>query len=322
MNFLLHSKRAARSRARILPGLLFTLLWLGQFPGSLSGEETASPPRIRSSQEVARRVVILHALHALRFQAGAEKVEDESLLESMHRERQRLGVWLHREGLWEDLDEDEKALILSKPREVSPVMSRELFTLEVDVLTLLHCLGLHELPFPDGRPDLREEATLAVPTCGESTREFIESARRNSEPALRTALQMTELWNYRAILWEKFDARAFPAGEELRSLVVDLEASMAAVAMTPRPMPDGEAFFRELIRYTAYLASGQDMAHPPVEDDFPAFGKAYRKLDSREHHILELQARRRLEILRWILNEKTTASTWFPPVEKKEEKKA
>ncbi len=296
--------------------LLSFLLGLALHPRAF-GEETESP---RLQKEVAQRAIVLQALYSLRFQVNAHLIDDPDVLENMAEEKKRIGVWLNREGLWETLSNAEKNLILSHPGELSQDIFLPLFSLKEDINTLLYTLGYRKLFIPDGAREPKSLITPPIPHCGESTKKFIELAKLRSESDLRSALQMTEIWLYRALLWERVDEKEFPQGDDLTALVSNLKEKMSELQIEMRPITTGEDFFKELIRYTAFLASGQDMAKPPIEDDFPAFGKAYKNLKASEQKSLKQQAQRRLDILRWILNEETTQSTWATPTEQKEKR--
>ncbi len=110
---------------------------------------------------------------------------------------------------------------------------------------------------------------------------FINSARLRADKEIDTARQTVELWNW-------------------RSRTRQLQEQKYPYTPTEPMKKAGMNTLEDVIRITAQTAGNDGLLPPPISDDFPARGKAYRDLTADEWSEVRSIAMERHFTLNWL----------------------
>lgn len=186
--------------------------------------------------------------------------------------RDGLNGWLHREGLWDALSPAERKSLSrgagwwSEQDAIDASWRREALGAIAWAIGIIPALPAWDTSFGEDLPKMvGKDRSLAW---------VLQRLSPRSEGEIRRARDMAELWLWRArttrLMREKPDA----------------------------PMPPGMTF-EKIIRLACEKAK-QEGVFEPVEDDFPALGKAYRALTDEEWGTMRSIASERLHAFNWL----------------------
>jgi hypothetical protein len=182
------------------------------------------------------------------------------------------------EGLWEHLSPDEQEFA---SRTLVTMTNRE----QIDaswriesVQALMWALNLiPKLPPYDDMAD--HDLLLRIPCDGFA--EFIRAARLRKRAEIDRARDIAELWHWRSRERELIEEdRPFPKNEKV-----------AALGFHSRD---------DVIRFTARMLAERGKIPAPIDEDFPALGKAYRDLSGEEWWKVGMIAIERHFTLNWL----------------------
>ncbi len=266
-------------------------------------EDSTAPPRRPDAAEVARRALILRAVHAVRLYPRAGEEVEPTIVDHFEAERRKMVGWLEREGLLVHATRWERGVLGARVGTLSVEDALRASEARESVEALLFALGLMEsLPPYDGSAR-RSRLKRSFPRIGEPTAEFIKSARLRPADAINAAREVAVLWHWRARTRELFESERFPIGEAFERSRDEVRTGMRRVGLEPREITDGEALFEELVRFSSHWGHSQGMIPLPIDADFPAFGKAYRDLDAEQFRRARTIARARHRAFNWLAGE-------------------
>lgn len=228
-------------------------------------------PQLRPSDEdAARRLVILKYVVVYTITAPPrdmlEKLiavcnaeEEKKFIKDTEKEMDHFWRPFHETGLWDHVSPNEREFAANTITSMSFDQQVNASWRMEAVQVLMWALGLiRQLPAYDTMAghDLLKMVPSDFP-------KFIASARLRNEAVIDDARDLAELWHWRSRTRQLIEeARAFPA-----------DAKMKAA---------GFHSFDDIVRFTARKSSERGRIPACIDDDFPAKGKAYRKLTSQE----------------------------------------
>lgn len=243
-------------------------------------ENTQDPPvRLVLPETAAKRALCLGSIVSRAcicedvIQAARDSSADaeRTMSEAISRQFGHMNAWLRSERLWGALSAKERSL-MDKP--LGAWTQQELIDAHwrTEALGVIEwALGIQQTLPPYDQPF---DSAVVVRELGvlSSTTAFLAKARLRTVDEIAKARSVAELW-----LWRARTTQLQKKG-------------------TPPP-PD--ATFEEIIAITAKLA-GEEGLFTPIQQDFPAFGKAYSALTDDEWSLMGSIARERLYALNWL----------------------
>lgn len=196
-----------------------------------------------------------------------------AFLEKMKHYYQTQEQRIRNAGLWNDMDEVERAFIQAGPVEIPQQAWIDANWVGESLSCLLWALELFpEIPASDKELSIERKKHLArlpeaILTGGHKLRasDLIEKQR-----------DLAELWHWRS--------RTRRLQEEGR---------------TPAELPGGMTV-EQMLRLTSQKAADEGLIPPPISGDFPALGKAYRDLSPTEFSIATSIAVERHRAFNWL----------------------
>jgi hypothetical protein len=215
-------------------------------------------------------VTMLGAIAAAVAEGTADEEQAAEYVTESHR-------WLIREKLVEDLSGGERALIAKELAEWTPQEQTNAGWRNESLGVLLWALSaLDEIPpYDAGFERLPALVPLLAPTA-----DFRARASLRPPEVIGRARDIAELWHWRA------RTRQLQERGELQGDGHDLDA---------------------ITRQAAALAQADGSIPQPIDEDFPAYGKPYRELDSAEYASVTSSAVERHYALNWLCG---YASDW------------
>jgi Domain of unknown function (DUF4272) len=232
--------------------------------------DKAPQPR-PSPRDAARRLVVLKyvVVYALaapppdKYRKLLEKCSaDDRRKFTADAEARREEFWqpLRQAGLWEYLSSSERELAGSTVVTMSPQQQFNATWRMEAAQVIVWALGLtpHLPPYDvHAQRDVLNE----IPT--EDIPRFVSSAQLREESEIDQARADAELWHWRSRTRQLVEeGREFPADEESRAA--------------------GFRSYDDVVRFIARKLTGETRMVACIEEDFPAKGKAYRKLSAQE----------------------------------------
>jgi len=221
----------------------------------------------------ARRTFCLSAV----FLRG--EVEQGLLLPASHechyahlKKNAQLIDWLTRFDFWKDLSEVEKSKLMPEPGTWSHDDIIWASWQTESLGTLLWCLRkINVMPSMDS---LFDSMALVrnIPLLGEP-QDFMRSSVLRPPETISRLYKEIELWNWRVHV---------------------------SVAKEMGLSPPTSWTWSKIIRVTIELANREGILSEPVEDDFPCFGRPFRKLDKTHIQQVASASTERLRALAWI----------------------
>ena len=232
---------------------------------------TKNPHPRPSAEDVARRLVVLkyvvvYALTApprdmLRTLFQQWSANDRKEFDTAA-EARREEFWqpLHQAALWKYVSASERELakttIVTMTSQQHVNASWRMESAQV----LMWALGL--VPHLPPYDTLANHDLLKKIPSGDIP-SFVSAARLRNESEVDRARDDAELWHWRSRTRQLIeDGREFPADEQSRAA--------------------GFSSYDDIVRFTARELSEEGRIPASIEDDFPAYAKAYRKLSAQE----------------------------------------
>ena len=176
-------------------------------------------------------------------------------------------------GLWDEMDESERAFIQAGPIEIPQQAWIDANWVGESLACLLWVLELFpEIPASDQELSIERKKHLArlpeaILTGGHKLR---------ASDLIQKQRDLAELWHWRA-----------------RTRCLQEEGRM------PTVLPGGMTV-EQMLRRTSEKAAEEGVIPPPIEGDFPAFGKPYRNLTPTEFSIATSIAMERHRAFNWL----------------------
>jgi hypothetical protein len=273
-----------------------------EIPGESAEPALAGGPR--SAADVARRALVLRCLGQISLAPRSTERAESSTMEYFEGERQKMVAWMRREKFWSAATPREQAFLsthigthvrgsLDPTKEWREELSTALWALG----------GVKRMPGYDEPAAAFTDMAKRLPRIGLPTEGFIQAAQLRAAGVILHERQKAEMWQWRALAWERMARKDFPEGEELRELRAGLREKADEENFRLRPMPDGQTLFLELIRFSSNHAYQKGLIQRPIQEDFPAFGKRYSTLRNTEVTLLKRYATERLDVLLWMMGE-------------------
>jgi hypothetical protein len=231
---------------------------------------TKKPQTRPSAEDAARRLLVLkyvvvYALTApprdmLRslFQRWSAEDRDKFTRDA---EARREEFWrpLHVANLWEPVSPSERELAGTTIVTMSPQQQVNASWRAEAAQALMWALGLiTSLPPYDNQAS--HDLLKQIPSSDLSS---FSSAHLRNDSEIERARDDAELWHWRSRTRELIEqGREFPANEQSRAA--------------------GFNSYDDIVRFTAQKFAAEGRMPPCIEEDFPAKGKAYRKLSDEE----------------------------------------
>lgn len=224
-----------------------------------------------TAQMAAQRLVILK--HVVNYTYSAppramlaeimakwDAAERDEFERDAVRIREEMCRTLKKEGLWARLSPKERSLCghtivtFTERQQLDSIWRLE------SAQTLMWALGMvTQLPPYDTLA--KTEVLQSVPT--EETMGFVRGARLRNVKEIDEARDLAELWHWRSRTRELIEnGEKFRPNEALKSIGVNC--------------------FEDIVRMAAHQSAKGGSLPPPIADDFPARGKAYRDLTDEE----------------------------------------
>ena len=251
---------------------------------SSDGTDENRPP---SPTVVARRALVLrslldHAVAALprdllaRYASGWDAAERARYApEALALSRQRVDA-LRSSGLWTDAEREEQTMLETPFTELAPPQLIATSWRAESLAVLLWALGrLDTLP-PYDEP-VNADVVLSI-SASEGGSGFVLGAALRAHDEIERARTIAELWHWRSRTRRlQEEGRRFPGvpGFPVKS-------------------------WDDVVRYTAPQAVVQGFLERAVDEDFPAFGRAYRDLSATEWAQARSIAQERHFALNWL----------------------
>jgi hypothetical protein len=195
-------------------------------------------------------------------------------------EANRVQYWepLKRTGLWADLAPSERELaettILTLTTQQQIKASWRVEALQM----FLWALGL--IPqIPPYDTQASHDILKQIPTCDDAG--LGASLRLRSDQDLDRARDDAVLWHWRSRTRQLIEkGKEFPATKETRAA--------------------GFRSYNDIVRFTAHKAAKAKLFPNPIDDDFPAFGKAYGALSAEQWSMVRSITMERHFALNWL----------------------
>jgi hypothetical protein len=267
----------------LLPVVLVVRLFRGRKETDEDSDDTGAveiPEEQRmlvSATAAAERLLCLGALeHRLKLDFEFRAADDDEQAQAEIRARyERLRDWLDGEGLLPTLSADERRLLELPLGDWGKQDAIDTSWRNECIAVLSWALGLAPTFPPYDTQMSLETAATDLPVLLPSAA-FRRDARLRPEDELKTGRTTAELWLWRSRTWRL----------------------MNESQVEPAELPEGMTF-EKIIEMTAQKA-GEEGMFQPVENDFPALGKAYARLTEEEHSTLASIATERLYAFNWL----------------------
>ena len=223
---------------------------------------------LRPAREVAERLLVLGAVCRRAFL----EAEPEDVADDLDAERFDLAAWLRSEGLEDAATPSERRFLATRVGRLDPEQAAAASWQTEAMVPLGWALGLIEAMPPYDRVADPTPLLATVPAPWDATAPFRQAAALRDEAAIVAERERAELWFWRA---ETAELLVRAAGRERTDL----------------------------------LAAVRDVAHDAVDagvlpalagDDFPAWDRPYRDLDSAALDEVGAVATERLRALNWL----------------------
>jgi hypothetical protein len=231
--------------------------------------------RVPERREVAFRALCLSAV-VIRgeFEMVARMCEDAGVPpEGLDERVEALSNWLRTEGADQHLSEVERGL-LSRPlgrweeqAVIDASWRKDSLGALLWAVSVLDALPAYDTEFPD---NIHTERVGWLRPASE----FLSHVKVRPAEEIGHARNIAELWHWRART-RQLQEQGYKAPEDFGS-------------------------FDEIVKIAARLAHENDDIPPPIDDDFPAFGKAYRDLSEEEYSRANSIAMERHYALNWL----------------------
>jgi hypothetical protein len=230
---------------------------------------------IPTPDQAARRLLCLMSLAARAFFEGQLRSEDPDEREEGGRQIDGLRRWLEQEDLLRHFSAAERPLAEKPPGEWND-RDRINSSWRAESAGVIAWSSRLVESIPPYDTEFRPRGIIeAIPQTGEPTAEWISAAAFRCEDDIAEAREIAEFW-----LW--------------RSRTMRLQADA-----DKHPKPTPPAKYLEYVRSAAKTGESNGW-FTMIDDDFPAFGKAYANLSPAEHSRATSIAQERLWGLNWI----------------------
>lgn len=181
---------------------------------------------------------------------------------------------LRESGLWDEMDQDERYFLEAGPTEIPAQALVDANWLGESIICLLWALGyIPEIPPYDQAVSREVRKHLAkVPT-----RILEETATLRPAALIEKQRDLAELWHWRSRTRPLQEGGRMPAMLDSRGLTIE-----------------------RVLQLSSAKAAEEGMAPPPIDGDFPAFGKPYRSLTPDEFSIATSIAMERHRAFNWM----------------------
>lgn len=209
-------------------------------------------------------------VHLMAQWPPAEREQFEAqLLQAFRKQSEKLREL----GVWEEMNDDEREFMFALPLDIAAQTIIDNMWLAESAICLLWSIGyVDQLPPYDRQSD--PELTNRLPR--ESMKELESKVTLRPAKDIQRQRDIAELWHWRA---------------RTRSLQKD-----GGLPAHPRPSES----IADILRVTAKKAAAGGLFPSPIEDDFPAFGKAYRNLSEQEYFLATSIAIERHRAFNWL----------------------
>lgn len=181
---------------------------------------------------------------------------------------------LRESGLWDEMDQDERDFLEAGPTEISAQALVDANWLGESMICLLWALGyVSEIPPYDQAMSPEKRKHLAkLPT-----RVLEETATLRQAVLIEKQRDLAELWHWRS---------------RTRRLQED--------GRMPTILDPSGLTIQRVLQLSSAKAAEEGMVPPPIDGDFPAFGKPYRRLTPDEFSIATSIAMERHRAFNWM----------------------
>lgn len=265
---------------------------------------TAAPPgpdrAPPSGPEIARRALVLRAVHSLRLHPRRGERSGRLLLKKLESDRRHLVRWLKRERLFGAATPWEQRVLETPVGQIDPADGTRAARQGDAMVVLLYSIGaLDVMPRYDGAGGLTA-ASKILPNLLTPTAAFVQSARVRPRADLDSAQEIAALWHWRSYTKGLIDAKKFPTGKKLHRHAKAVATEMRRIGMEPKPIQNGAELFDELIRFSAQWAHKEGKIPAPIDGDYPVRGKAYRDIDDSRFRRIRVLAETRARTFNWL----------------------
>ena len=236
--------------------------------GKPQGTKRNSKP---NAKDVARRLIVLRyvVIRAL-ISPPRDMVDEwfdhwseddrEEFIRDAELERKKFWRGLRNAGLWRYVSPVERSWASRTIVNMEPQEQYDASWRIESAEPLMWALGLiEELPPYDTMAD--HDLLDLIPS--KSVADFIDSARLRARSEIDRARDVAELWHWRSRTRELIEeGEAWPDDEKLKAI--------------------GLCSYDDIVRFSTAMAARNGAIPACVEDDLPAFGKAYRDLTESE----------------------------------------
>jgi hypothetical protein len=235
------------------------------------------------AEDAARRLLILRrlvvyveasqygkALHALPDLNADAKADLHSIMGGM------FSALLRRDNLWEYVSNKEKQFFETPVQNLTQQQVIDALWRYEAIQPLKWALGITDRVGPYEKAADGDSAKLEANAV-----EFIQKARLRDQNEIEHAREVAELWHWRSRTRQlEEEGRPFQPGDKLKKA--------------------GVRTYADIVRLTATQAAKDGDISPCIEDDFPVYGKAYRKLSTEEWSRVRSEAVERHFTLNWL----------------------
>jgi hypothetical protein len=231
--------------------------------------------RLPEQREVAFRALFLSAL-VIRgeFEMIAHLCKDAGVpAEGLDERVEALKNWLRTEGVQQHLSDAERGLLAQplggwdEQAVIDASWRKESLGVLLWALSVLDAMPAYDTEFP-------EKVHMEGVGWLRPASEFLSEVKVRSPEEIGRARDIAELWHWRART-RQLQEQGYKAPDEFGSL-------------------------DEIVKMAARLARENGDIPPPIDDDFPAFGKAYRDLTEGEYSRATSIAMERHYALNWL----------------------
>lgn len=226
---------------------------------------TDSPPNHR---DVAGRLIILKAIvvHAmatppramLEGMRAASPAKFTELIAAFDSKRQDMCKRLEDLGVWDEISPEERTFLLTPMASKTQTQHIDASWRVEAAQALMWAIGIIEV-LPPYDASAAGEHLKRIPT---NVDELIRGSRLRPKPQLESQRGIAELWHWRSRTRQLIERKdPFPADLARKSQFNS---------------------FDDIVRATATKAAADGTIPPGIDEDFPAFGKAYRDLSDKE----------------------------------------
>ena len=201
------------------------------------------------------------------------KSDGNSFVKELTDKSNRMKNWLDSTGFFRHFSRHEKFVMGSKPGTWNlRTLTDAVWRIEAMGI-LLWALNIEKNILPYDATFKIADFTKLIPIMT-NVKDFVGNAKLRDQKEIAEAREIAELWNWRS-----------------RTTKVQKEKLMEP--------PEGYTF-PQIIKLTVEKAFKDRVIPEPIENDFPALGKAYRDLDEDEFQLLSSIAEERHFALNWL----------------------